>query len=114
MDQVYTFSLPACAKNISTVRLTTSSIAAQIDMDLETIEDIKVCISEACNLAIRSGTDRIDIEYIIDNGLLINITNLATTDKSEDFKYEMAQMIIQALNEEATFTDDTITLKFSK
>lgn len=43
----------AIPENISVLRLTASGMASKAGLDIEEIEDIKVCISEACTNAIR-------------------------------------------------------------
>ena len=42
--------IPSNKKYFSTVRLLISSIANTIEMDIETIEDLKVSISEVMNM----------------------------------------------------------------
>jgi serine/threonine-protein kinase RsbW len=49
MPDTLTLSVPGKAEYVSTVRLTVSSLAAQSGFDIETIDDIKVAVSEACS-----------------------------------------------------------------
>ena len=49
MDKIFV-KIPSEKKYISTVRLSISSIANTIAMDIECIEDLKVSISEVMNL----------------------------------------------------------------
>jgi serine/threonine-protein kinase RsbW len=44
-----TLSVPGRAEYVSTVRLAVSSLAAKSGFDIETIDDIKVAVSEACS-----------------------------------------------------------------
>lgn len=110
----YKFELPACAENISTVRLTTSSIASRLDFDLDTIEDIKVCISEVCNMAINSGAKIIKIDYEINGALEIDVRATGTNTTIVNTANTMAKMILKALNEQVEFHEDCVTLKFEK
>lgn len=42
-------ALPCKAEYVSTARLTVSGIASRIGFDIETVEDIKVAVSEVCS-----------------------------------------------------------------
>lgn len=42
-------TLPCKAEYVSVVRLTVSGIASRIGFDIETVEDIKVAVSEVCS-----------------------------------------------------------------
>ncbi|MGE5613491.1 MAG: ATP-binding protein [Bacillota bacterium] len=42
-------ALPCKAEYVSAARLTVSGIASRIGLDIETVEDIKVAVSEVCN-----------------------------------------------------------------
>ena len=52
-------SLPYKAEYVSVARLTTSGIASRAGFDIETVEDIKVAVSEVCNriISISAGLD---------------------------------------------------------
>jgi serine/threonine-protein kinase RsbW len=67
--------LPFKAEYVSVARLTTSGIASRAGFDIETVEDIKVAVSEVCNRIIRVGSE-LDGKYkisfdIYDNELVI-------------------------------------------
>jgi serine/threonine-protein kinase RsbW len=49
MPDTLILSVPGKAEYVSTVRLAVSSLAAQSGFDVETIDDIKVAVSEACS-----------------------------------------------------------------
>ena len=56
--------LPCKAEYVSVARLTVSGIASRIGFDIETVEDIKVAVSEVCSRII-SATDCQDCHYTI-------------------------------------------------
>lgn len=64
-------SLPSKPEYVSVARLTASFVANQMGFDIETIEDIKLAVGEACNNAIiHSGSsDTYKLEFIkeVDN-----------------------------------------------
>jgi len=48
--------LPFKAEYVSVARLTTSGVASRAGFDIETVEDIKVAVSEVCNRIIHVGS----------------------------------------------------------
>ncbi len=48
--------LPFKAEYVSVARLTASGISSRIGFDIETIEDIKVALSEVCNKLVTQGS----------------------------------------------------------
>lgn len=85
------FSMPSKAEYVGVCRLAISAIANRMGFDVEEIEDIKVCVSEACTNAIKhsnsvtfdikvfAGKDQIDI-VIEDSGKGFDIKNVGTPD----------------------------------
>jgi len=79
MDKIFV-KFPSEKKYISTLRLSISSIANTISMDIENIEDLKVSISEVVNLFVDESEffeismdvfdDKIEIEVMPDISLL--------------------------------------------
>ncbi len=58
MRESINMSLPSKPEYVSVARLTASFVANQMGFDIETIEDIKLAVGEACNNAIlHSGSD---------------------------------------------------------
>ena len=52
--------LPLKPEHVCVARLTTSSILNRIGMDIDTIEDIKVAVSEVCNKLINLGSSDVE------------------------------------------------------
>jgi serine/threonine-protein kinase RsbW len=60
-------ALPCKAEYVSAARLTVSGIASRMGFDIETVEDIKVAVSEVCNRIIcTAGTPDSRYEIIFD------------------------------------------------
>ena len=58
MRESINMSLPSKPEYVSIARLAASFVANQMGFDIETIEDIKLAVGEACNNAIlHSGSD---------------------------------------------------------
>ena len=99
---------------MSTIRLTTSSIASNIGFDIDEIDDIKVSLGEACTNIIKhglkEGEGKIEIEYnIYDDKLTIIVKDTGKgfdTSKIKDPNIEelnesgLGIFIIKALMDE--------------
>lgn len=106
-----TLTIPGKPKYISTVRLTTSSIANKICLDIDCIEDLRVAISEACNIAI--DEKGIKINYIVDeNSIEIKVTvPEGKINYKSDQSLNMGKQILSTLMDEVDFTEDFILLR---
>ena len=109
-------NIPCKPDYISVVRLTTSAIANNIGLNIDEIEDIKVCIGEACvNVINQNCKDEINIEYGIEADKLTikvnNVTNEIKDDDSENFgEAELGLFIINSLMDEVNFNEQGINM----
>ncbi|MDO5690390.1 MAG: ATP-binding protein [Tissierellia bacterium] len=103
--------IPSKPEYVSTVRLATSSMASHVGFDVEAIEDLRVAISEACNMMM-AGTD-IKIEVKIDG----NCMQITVEKVDQDIQYntgereEMGKLILSTLVDEVEFTGRRICFK---
>ena len=76
-------NVPSKKEYISIVRLTASSLANNMDLSVDEIEDIKVCISEACiNIVNFSKEEEINILFVLEEGSIsIYIDNKGFQEK---------------------------------
>jgi len=113
MDQIM-LTIPPKAEYIMVVRLTLSGIAARAGFDFETIEDLKMAISEVFNLfEIEKLSRKISIEFNVTSEYLdirIDVPNGELTGN------DLAKMILQTLIDEAEFekTEDGHIVKLKK
>ncbi|MDD4189460.1 MAG: ATP-binding protein [Eubacteriales bacterium] len=114
-------ALPFKAEYVSVARLTASGIAARMGFDIESVEDIKVALSEVCNKLVSAGSkssDRYVIDFIIHSSkieILINFEDRRLAGLFGTNGDELGISIIEALMD--TFkvsTDDSNTLSMSK
>lgn len=108
----FNFIVPAKAENLSMVRLTTSAIASKSNFSIEKIEDLKLCISEICNIIIKGESSKVfNIEYFLEpEEIQVSIVGLSKPKKElEDI--EMSKMILKALIEDVTFSKDHIKIR---
>ncbi len=88
--------IPAKAEYVSIARLTASGIASRVGFDIDTIEDIKVALSEVLGKIIEKGTpaDRMNIDFILQrDGIDVNISikdnNIPDLFDNEDDKFAL-------------------------
>ena len=114
MDKIFV-KFPSEKKYISTLRLSISSIANTISMDIENIEDLKVSISEVMNLFVDEGNffeisiavieDKIEIEVVPD----ISISEI---QQKEENKF--ALLILENLVDKIEFKEKSVLLVKNK
>ena len=96
---------------VSVIRLTLSGIASKIGFSLDDIEDMKVCVSEACTNAIKHSKkdefqvkfyvypDRLTIE-VLDDGIGYDVDSLASPDLKNPKTSGLGIFIIKTLMDE--------------
>ena len=114
MDKIFV-KIPSEKKYISTVRLSISSIANTIAMDIECIEDLKVSISEVMNLFVDESSffeisiavieDKIEIEVLPD-------VSISEIQKKEENKF--ALLILENLVDKIEFKEKSVLLVKNK
>lgn len=109
------FCMPAKAEFISIVRLTTSAIANKLNFDIDTIEDLKMTISEMSNIALSSDDiEDLELEYLLgESDLEVTVKKSKTVNK-DDENIEMSKVIIEALMENVEFSEEFIKVKLHK
>ncbi|MBZ2175708.1 ATP-binding protein [Schnuerera sp. xch1] len=110
---IFELSIPSKPDYISVVRLTSSSIASKIGLNIDEIEDIKVSLSEACINAL-SSTDKINIKFEInDNRFIITVKNVSLPSDNKKNLYnesELGILIIQSLMDEVNFSKEGVEM----
>ncbi len=116
-----TVRLPKKADYVSLIRLTVSGIASVIGFDIDTIEDIKVAVSEVCNRIIsidQQSSEYYDIIFqIFPEGFIVQFTNIGKCARSmfEGESGEFARAIISSLMDEFTIKyDDACIITMGK
>lgn len=109
MNNLVELRIPGEAQFISTARLVISSLASSVDMDIEEIDDLKVSLSEACNIIIGQGPISMKFE-IKENymGCRVSLTDGPIQYESED-KIQLAKQILSVLVDEVEFNDREIS-----
>lgn len=113
--------LPFRAEYVSVARLTASGIASRAGFDIETVEDIKVALSEVCNKLVTKGSEMTGRYRIIfdltDGGLKVTFLS-EHGSMSSLFREETDELgisIISALMDDLKIPeDDSFILQMSK
>lgn len=116
MNDRIKLKVPAKAEYLSLVRLSAASIAQTLDFDIDKIEDLKMSISEACNIILSTACENFfEIEFKVQakNSLEIEIEKYCPLS-SFDENLTMSKIIIEALMDEAEITDEHILMKSFK
>lgn len=73
MKDCISLTLPTKSDYVSVARLTASVVANNMGFDIESIEDIKVAVGEACNNAVLHGACQEDfkISFLVENSEFI-------------------------------------------
>ncbi|MDO5725787.1 MAG: histidine kinase [Tissierellia bacterium] len=111
-NDIVKLTLPLKPEYISTIRLTTASLANRAGFDVEDVEDMVQCSAEASNIAFKQDLDDfINIEFqISENSFNITIGNINSEDIEEDFEMHMSEMIIMSLSDRHCFEDGKLII----
>lgn len=110
-QDVIRIQLPQKADYVSLLRLSVSGIASRMGFDIDTIEDIKVAVSEVCNRIILlkpdSGEAYFDITFhLFDTGFkaVFTVSNPLRKNMFEGESGDFSRAIISSLMDEFDIT----------
>ncbi|MEW8973865.1 MAG: ATP-binding protein [Tissierellaceae bacterium] len=115
-SDIISLDVPSKPDYISLIRLTTSGIAHNMGLNIEEIEDVKVCVAEACVnvLNFNKKVDKISIIYEVkEDNLTIKVRDVLEdiSDKSDKPEEgELGLLIIKSLMDKVIFTIDGIEM----
>lgn len=90
-----TITIPSEPEYVSTLRLVTASIAQKMGFDIEAIDDLRVCIAEAVNYAMKTNeTITVHFEEQTDR-LVIDVE--ATADEKDQDGLDLRAQIMESL-----------------
>ncbi len=112
--------IPARREYVSTARLTASSIANRLGFNIDEVEDIKVAVSEVCNILLEKESDetvRYRINFSI-NGSVLRIAfegDIAPLNCLKDsLEKEYGLYIMQALMDSVELCNDSKSIVMTK
>lgn len=114
MDKIFV-KIPSEKKYISTVRLSISSIANTIAMDIECIEDLKVSVSEVMNLFVdESSFFEISIAVIEDKIEIEVLPDVSISEIQQKEENKFALLILENLVDKIEFKEKSVLLVKNK
>ena len=114
MDKIFV-KIPSEKKYISIVRLSISSIANTIAMDIECIEDLKVSISEVMNLFVdESSFFEISIAVIEDKIEIEVLPDVSISEIQQKEENKFALLILENLVDKIEFKEKSVLLVKNK
>ena len=100
MAEKIKLTVPNEKKNITLIRMATSFIASKMNFDIEAIEDLRVCVSEACNIQLGTSEKLRLILEDKENCLEIHVEKKKSLDLEEGMNRELAASIMEILMDE--------------
>ncbi len=115
-----TLVLPAKSEFVSTARLTASSVANRIGFNIDEVEDIKVAVSEVCNIILARVGDEIT-QYIISFEIYSDKLEVLFTGKEKEHvcldgkaENEYSLYIIKALMDSVELCNNNHSIVMTK
>jgi len=109
--------IPKKSEYISTLRLTSSSLASKLGFNIDSLEDIKMIISEICIFLInnfKENNNPIEIEFILEHdNIKVGIKDTNITEIKHDIE-DMSIMIIKSLSDEVAIKNNQINITKNK
>lgn len=100
--------IPSQAEYVTTLRLVTASIAQKMQFDVEAIDDLRVCVSEAINYLLPSN-DSIRICFREERDRLV-IEICAKREETHDEGYTLHRQIMETLLDGVETENETLRL----
>lgn len=99
---------------IPVARLAVSFLASLKNLDLDAIEDLRLIITEACNLCYFINGQEKDISLEIDleeDKIFFKIPFIKEEKVKEDDRYLMSESIISSLADGVAYQEDTLVIR---
>ncbi|MDY3118296.1 MAG: hypothetical protein SOW18_02025 [Peptoniphilus sp.] len=110
-ERVY-LTIPAKPRYLSLARLSVSGICVGEDIDMDTLGDIRLLLTESCNLSFSIGLkDTIDIVMEPEEGAIRFFVSGITREKVEaDERLAITAMIIESLADDFSYDDGQLVV----
>lgn len=110
-DKVY-LTIPAKPRYLSLARLNVSGICVEEDIDMDTLGDIRLLLTESCNLSFAMGmNDAIDIVMEPEEGAIrFHVSGISEEKVEADERLAITAMIIESLADEVSYDDDQLVV----
>lgn len=112
MNDIFRCTIPAKAEYISIPRLMMTGLAAPLNFDFDTLEDLKLIVTESCNLAFHLGNDEISVKAYLEEGMLtVRVSGVTEREVLSDDALALSSHIILSFADEVTYEGGDIVVK---
>lgn len=113
MTDLLTFKFPTKIDYIPVARLATSYLASLKNVDLDMIEDLRLVVTEACNLSYFINGDKSETSLEIElkeEEIVFSISSLTQDKIQENDQYLMSESIINSLADHVAYKDSRMVI----
>ena len=99
---------------LTALRLVAGAVCSAADVDVDLLEDFKVCVTESALILKNGGFEKVKAEFDTESGVCVVVTGLCGSPKEGE--YELSLALIGALVKECAINKkggviDKVTLK---
>lgn len=107
-----TMVIPGKAQYLSLARLAISGIGIEKNMNVDDLEDLKLLITEACNLSFRlnEGKEMEITLWVDDKDIIFHVDGILEKNIEKDTVNSMSEMIIESLADHTCFKDNGLEI----
>lgn len=109
----FTLTIPATSEVLMIPRLLMTGIAATYDVDVEHLEDMKLLITECCNLSFLSDADEIRVVVLADENRATICVSQVDEKVLDDEDQALSMMILSSLADEVQFEEGVLRITLS-
>ncbi|NLY09133.1 MAG: ATP-binding protein [Tissierellia bacterium] len=114
MANIFTMSIPANSDFIGVIRLCAAGVLSHYSVNIETLEDVKLAISEACIEVVACGGESLELTMEIeDRKMVAKVRGRGSNvlcDLSSEQERELGRLIMQSLMDEVSFESDQVIM----
>lgn len=109
--EIIKLQIPANTVYLKSIRLLAASLASDMGFDIEKVEDIRVVVSEACNMKMKK--DDIKIKFILDSDFM-QIEVIGEDKEIDTENLSIQKIILEQLADSVEIEDTKIKLTKEK
>ena len=104
-QKVIKLSLPLLSECVVSARLTAGVVCSILKLDIDESEDVKLCVSEACNVLLNQNFCTAEITFGFGDGLRLELAGTDCRGEAKESKSanEMSVMLLSALADNVQF-----------
>lgn len=109
----FSLTIPATSEVLMIPRLLMTGIAATYDVDVEHLEDMKLLITECCNLSFLSDADEISVVVLADENRASVSVSPVNQGLLDDEEQALSMMILSSLADEVHCEEGVLRITLS-